>query len=235
MRPLALKPQRLVGPDIAEVQRRLGFTGDDVDGVYGPKTAAAVEDWKWRIGYPEDQITSRLALPGQAWLLELEPLPPKFAAEAKKREGKERPTKSGIVLPLSSNPGFSSEFALRDPEGAPDAKGNKFHAAKDWFARGGTPVRAPVSGTVVEIKASRGNRGQIFGGVVKIEGADAQVWVLRHVDPSVADGERVEAGQLVASVTSWLDGASHVHIELWKTLAGGYKYENMSDPMELFK
>ena len=124
----------------------------------------------------------------------------------------------------------ASEFHVADAEGAPGAEGN-LHAGYDLFARAGAPVRSPIEGTVVEVKASRGNTGQIFGGTVKVQGADGRVWVFRHVDPTgVVEGGKVTAGQEIASVTEWTGGAHHAHIELWKTLKGGYRVENMEDP-----
>ena len=33
---------------------------------------------------------------------------------------------------------------------------------------------------------------------------------------------RVNAGEEIATVTPWTDGTPHTHIELWKTLEGGY-------------
>ena len=88
-----------------------------------------------------------------------------------------------------------------------------------------------------EVKASRGNRGQVFGGTVKIKSAsDRKVWVFRHVDPrDVSEWHTVQPGVVVAGVTNWVAGADHVHIELWRTLAGGYAYENMLDPMKFLK
>jgi hypothetical protein len=86
----------------------------------------------------------------------------------------------------------------------------------------------------VEAKPRRATSGQAFGGTVKIHAGDGKVWVLRHVDPRVAPGATVNAGELVATVTPWRDGASHLHLELWKTLAGGYRFENMEDPRPLF-
>ena len=54
------------------------------------------------------------------------------------------------------------------------------------------PVRSPIEGTIVEVKASRGNTGQIFGGTVKVRGEDGRVWVFRHVDPKgVVEGGKV--------------------------------------------
>jgi cell wall-associated NlpC family hydrolase len=124
----------------------------------------------------------------------------------------------------------ASEFHVHDAEGAPGAEGN-LHAGYDLFARPGAAVHSPIDGTVVEVKASRGNTGQIFGGVVKVQDADGRVWVFRHVDPKgVVEGGKVTAGQEIAGVTEWAGGSSHAHIELWKTLQGGYNVANMDDP-----
>ena len=65
------------------------------------------------------------------------------------------------------------------------------------------------------------------------------VWVFRHVDPIMAFhvGARVQQGQQIAAVCTWLDNpsSSHTHIEFWKTLAGGYDFENMLDPVKVLK
>jgi cell wall-associated NlpC family hydrolase/murein DD-endopeptidase MepM/ murein hydrolase activator NlpD len=124
----------------------------------------------------------------------------------------------------------ASEFHVQDAEGAPGAEGN-LHAGYDLFAKAGAPVRSPIEGTIVEVKASRGSSGQVFGGTVKVQGADGRVWVFRHVDPKgVVEGGKVTAGQEIASVTEWTGGAHHAHIELWKTFEGGYNVSNMDDP-----
>ena len=150
------------------------------------------------------------------------------------------PTPGAPVAPIApgdmdnTNAGgklHDSEFSMVDAEGAPDAGGTAHHAAYDLFGKPGAPVRSPIAGEVVEVKASRGNSGQIFGGVVKVRGADGKVWVFRHVDPKdVVEGGRVEAGQQIAGVSPWTGGTPHVHIELWKTFDGGYHYENLEDP-----
>lgn len=234
-RPLELKTPFLTGPDVVEVQRALGKL--DVDGVFGSLTAARIEEWKWEMGYEARALSPRLGFQGLAWLFGERPWPAAFQRRAQERQGKPRPSPKGIFPPLSVETNPRSEFGLQDAEGAPAKNGRRYHAAKDWFAPGGSPVRAPVRGRVVEVKASRGNRGQIFGGTVKIESnADKKVWVFRHVDPrNVQEGHTVQPGAVVAGVTNWLDGADHVHIELWRTLAGGYSYENMLDPMKFLK
>lgn len=152
--------------------------------------------------------------------------PPTTAPAAPARTGK------GMVSPISLAISGGSEFATVDAEGAPDSNGVRHHAAKDYFAPGGSPVSAPEAGVVVEAKPSRGNSGQVFGGTVKIQLPDKRVWVFRHVDPNVKVGQKVAPGAPIASVTKWADNpkSSHSHIELWKTLQGGYNYENMLDP-----
>jgi murein DD-endopeptidase MepM/ murein hydrolase activator NlpD len=141
----------------------------------------------------------------------------------------------GFVMPLSTKMGGSA-FNYADAEGAPDAKGVRRHSAVDWFAPPGSPVRAPVGGKIVEVKASRGNSGQVYGGVVKVQDASGRVFVFRHVDPKgVRVGQRVGAGQVIAGVTDWTGGSDHAHHEIWKTLAGGYNHGNMIDPATFYR
>ncbi len=125
----------------------------------------------------------------------------------------------------------ASEFSGRDAEGAPGA-GGSYHAAYDFFTEENAPIRAPFAGTIVEVRASRGTSGQIFGGTVKLQGADGKVWVFRHVTPgSVTVGQQVGAGTQIAVTSPWTDGPEHTHIEVWKTLSGGYNVSNMEDPL----
>ncbi len=127
-------------------------------------------------------------------------------------------------------PGYQDwAFNLPDAQGMyPRPPGR--HAAVDWFAAGGTPVNAARGGKVVEVTPSRGSTGQVFGGVVKIEEDDGTVWVYRHVSPYAVIGQEVEAGKTIAVVTGWLSGPSHLHMEVWRTLAGGYNFGNAIDP-----
>lgn len=143
---------------------------------------------------------------------------------------------NGLVKPVDAPLTASSEFRSPDAEGAPSSNGGRYHAAKDWFAPAGTPVRSPVDGKIVEVRASSGNSGQVFGGTVKVQGRDGRVWVFRHVDPAnVRVGQQVNAGTRIAKVTNWTDGSDHTHVELWRTLSGGYRFENMIDPMLYLK
>jgi murein DD-endopeptidase MepM/ murein hydrolase activator NlpD len=147
-----------------------------------------------------------------------------------------KPVRIGrFVAPLSTRLSSGSEFASPDAEGAPSARGGRYHAAKDWFAPARSAVRSPWGGRVVEVKASRGNSGQVFGGTVKVQRADGVVFVARHVDPRrVRVGQRVSPGQVVAGVSPWTGGSPHAHIEVWRTLGGGYNFENMIDPATVF-
>lgn len=121
-------------------------------------------------------------------------------------------------------------FNLIDPEGAPAEDGRRYHAAVDWFAPGGTTIRAPRSGRVIDVERSLKTSGQVFGGTVRIQDAAGLVWVMRHVNPRVAIGQAVAAGQTVATVTKWRSGAPHLHLEIWRTATGGYRLANMIDP-----
>lgn len=148
-----------------------------------------------------------------------------------------RSINGGVVQPISTPPSAVSEFSLADAEGAPADNGVRYHAAKDWFAPGGTPVRSPIDGEIVGVYRTDDKDGQVFGGHIMVRGEDGRVWVFRHVDPAenLKVGDRVVAGQPIAAITAWTGGPPHAHVELWKTLDGGYDYENMIDPMTYFR
>ena len=177
-----------------------------VDGIYGPLTASRVREWKLEHDLPAPNV---LEPEDQALLLD-------------------------VTRPLDTPLGPSSEFAIRNPHGAPAANGVRYHAAKDWFAPAGTPVRAPVAGSVIEARRDSRTSGPIFGGTVKIRDRFGRVWVFRHVDPGVRLGRSVRAGEVVAAVARWETGPPHTHVEIWRTLAGGYRFENMIDPLVFF-
>lgn len=209
--------------------------------VLPPKTKPSRE-----LRQAQQAVMSALALavgggdPSQAWHALLTGMdamarikPPKLT-KAQGGQYSAQTTAGGLVAPLTTPMKGGSEFRVSDPEGMP-GQGGRYHGGKDWFAPAGSPVLAPTAGRIVEVRASQGNKGQIFGGVVKIEGADGRVYVFRHVDPkSVKVGQRVKAGQPVATVTDWQSGSSHSHVEVWRTLGGGYALDNALDPVEIF-
>ena len=148
--------------------------------------------------------------------------------------GNDPPGTPGMPLPTKMG---ASSFAVQDAEGAPAQNGKRYHAAVDWFAPPGSLVRAPFKGKVVEVKRSQGTGGQVFGGVVKIQLPNGHVVVFRHVNPTgVKLGQMVDAGAPLARVTRWSDNpkSSHAHVEVWRTLEGGYRFENMLDPSAYF-
>jgi murein DD-endopeptidase MepM/ murein hydrolase activator NlpD len=127
-------------------------------------------------------------------------------------------------------PGYADwAFNLPDPEGMPSSTGNR-HGAVDWFAAGGAPVHAATGGKVVEVKPQTDRSGQVFGGTVKVQDSLGRVWVYRHVNPRVSLGSSVYQGQRIANVTDWTDGPDHLHMEVWRSLAGGYRFSNAIDP-----
>ena len=188
-RQLTLKDPYLGGDDIKEVQQALGFKAKAVDGDYGPDTAGAVEEWKWRVGYPKRQINDRLGLLGLAWLFGEVPFPPHFAPNARKRKGKPFASATGIARPLSTSP-VQQRVRARRRRGAPDRKGVKHHAGKDWFAPGKSPVRAPVAGVIIEALVRPTTTGQVFGGCV-IEATRGKVSSsVTAIRPRFASGRR---------------------------------------------
>ncbi len=143
--------------------------------------------------------------------------------------------KGGFVMPVATRLTSGSEFSVVDAEGAPSRSGTRYHSAKDWFAPAGARVVAPLAGKIVEVHQSSGNSGQVFGGTVKMQLPNGYVIVFRHVDPAgVRLGQRVKAGTPLAGVAHWTDGSPHTHVEIWKTLGGGYVHENMLDPVGFF-
>ena len=98
--------------------------------------------------------------------------------------------------PLPVSMGHGSEFRVVDPEGAPAADGRNYHAAKDWFAPGGTPVRAPIDGAVVEaygVWVQKKLYGREYMGIERAtfligpDGKIARVWRRVKVAGHVAD------------------------------------------------
>jgi murein DD-endopeptidase MepM/ murein hydrolase activator NlpD len=241
-RTLAVRDPHLSGPDVTALQKalnarlkgmRLGTI--DVDGDYGPVTHQTALDVAWYLGIGPRVSPGQALSPYKQRLIHDPGQRNEKQLELARKRKKAHPPTAGVVRPLATPAGRISEFAVVDAEGAPANNGRRFHAGKDWFAPGHSPIRAPVAGKIIEAKPSLVDTGQVFGGTVKIQAADGKVWVFRHVVPQVAVGQRVPAGHGIAKVTKWRGGRSHAHIEIWKTLAGGYDFENMIDPMKYFK
>lgn len=141
-----------------------------------------------------------------------------------------------LHAPLPGRAPTASEFMTPSAAGAPGPGGQRYHAGMDWFARAGTQVNSPVAGTIVEVEHSTDSEGKVYGGEVKIrDSRTGRIFVFRHVNPSkVKLGQTVKPGQRIASVAKWTGGSPHAHIEVWKTMAGGYNLGNMLDPAKVF-
>lgn len=153
-------------------------------------------------------------------------------------------TKMQAVAPLPTKPEWAPSylaaragavnrdfaFGFRDAEGAPGSDGHRYHSAVDWHAPAGAVVVAPRAGTVTRAYTTSDVWGPVYGGVVEITEPNGTVWVMRHVVPSAPLGRAVAAGDPVARVSEWASGGPHLHMEIWRGKAGGYRHENMLDP-----
>lgn len=107
-----------------------------------------------------------------------------------------------IVLPVNGE--YSSGFHYR---------GRRFHPGVDLRAPVGTPVQAPVGGTV-----THAGRYYAYGLIVDIQHRDGSMSRYAHLQriaPEVRVGETVRPGQLIGAVgrTGRTTGA-HLHVEL---------------------
>lgn len=120
-------------------------------------------------------------------------------------------------------------WAFKDPQGMhPRPPG--FHGGVDWFAPADHPIKAPGDGRVVRVDPSRGERGQVFGGVLAIEQPDGVAWLMRHVVPEAPLGSTARAGDRVARVSPWRDGAPHLHLECLRAWPSTYSFSETFDP-----
>lgn len=88
--------------------------------------------------------------------------------------------------------------------------GGRFHEGNDLFAPRGTPVRAPVAGTVTQLT------GRIGGHQVKLVGDDGTGYYATHLDRFGRAG-RVAAGEVIGYVGNSgnaAGGPTHVHFEV---------------------
>ena len=119
----------------------------------------------------------------------------------------------GVVPILPGEPQWGS-YGYSDPEG----QGGR-HLAVDWFAKGGTPFRSPVDGTVVRVTPDptpgRRASGQVFGGTIAVRDRKGRLFVMRHSTPKpFRVGQRVTAGTVLGTVKDWA-GSPHIHLETY--------------------
>lgn len=71
--------------------------------------------------------------------------------------------------------------------------------------------------------------------MVKVLAPNGRVYVFRHTNAKgVRIGQTVKAGAPIGQVAPWPGGRPHSHLEVWKSLAGGYHASNLLDPAEIY-
>lgn len=119
--------------------------------------------------------------------------------------------------------------------GRPNAAGMRprppgHHGGWDIFAPENTPVVAPFPGRTVNYRASVGTTGSVYGGVLGVESDQGPSVILRHITPLLSGGVRVNAGDLIARVSPWSGGATHVHMECYPRWPSPYEIAASVNP-----
>ncbi len=118
--------------------------------------------------------------------------------------------KSEFQAAIPVNGPVSSEFGLRIN---PITKKEEFHPGIDIKANQGTPIRAAISGEVIEAR-----RGTSFGNFVRIKSGTDVTTVYAHCHRlNVKSGQKVSRGQTIAEVgNTGMSLGAHLHFEVWR-------------------
>lgn len=114
------------------------------------------------------------------------------------------PIQAGVSAPHSFNKGQMGG-------GYKAGRGNRQHAGVDFPLAGGQKAMTVVSGTVLYVGTANG-----YGGYVDVAGDNGYVYRYAHVSPYVRKGQRLGAGEAVATPNGSGVGGHHLHFEVWK-------------------
>lgn len=112
--------------------------------------------------------------------------------------------KADWLCPVAARSWFSGSFGAPRP-------GGRAHKGTDMFAFRGTPVVAPVSGTL------RHSRGSVAGNAFYLRGDDGNIYYGAHLDKLEAKPGRVDRGGRIGTVgsTGNAEGTTpHLHFEI---------------------
>ena len=178
--------------------------------------------WTPRVGaLPAGRYTARLVLT---------PVGRSYAAAARAPQATlavTAPAPAPVVAPPSGVFPVQGPYTFGDPFGV-DRPGH-VHQGQDIAAASGTPIVAPLAGTVLTTAYQASGAGYY----VVLHGADARDYVFMHLlqgSTAVAKGQAVTAGQRLGLVGATGDATGpHLHFEIWP---GGWYASKTSQPID---
>jgi murein DD-endopeptidase MepM/ murein hydrolase activator NlpD len=189
------------GADVRVLQRLLGQLRfpTTADGIFGPGTERRVRGWERSVHGLVDGVVTR----GQA---------AEMLRRAARVSSQSQPQSAipvdGHVFPVRGSHSFGT---AENRFGAP--RDGHTHQGQDILASSGTPVASAAAGRVSAVGNNSG-----AGNYLVVWADDGTDMVYMHLQsaPTVAEGQRVSAGQIVGRVgcTGSCSG-SHLHFELW--------------------
>jgi len=181
----------LTDAGIREFQKR---TGLEVDGKVGPLTKAKLAEYGLKL---DGAKVSAPATPAPAATPAATPAP--APAPAPKVEA---PAPAASVVHPAAGTRLSSGYGHR---------WGQLHAGADFAGPIGTPIKAPVSGTVIRAGEASG-----FGLAVYVKDANGYVHTFGHVDTiKVSNGQKVNAGDTIATLGNRGQSTGpHLHYEI---------------------